>query len=337
MRRNPHFVKRLLLAAVAALGVSGLAAGASAGAASRVVATIAPVHSLAAGVMAGVDTPYLLLPGGASPHSYALRPSDTRALAEADLIFWVGEELESFLSRRLHEDTETGRAISLLRAPGIEILRLRDGYGWAQHHEHEEHEKHGHEAGKAHDAAGNGDHDHDHGEVDAHIWLSPENAVAVTSVMAEALAKRDPANAARYRSNAERQIAALRALRDELAQRLAPVRDRPYVVFHDAYQYFERSFRLQARGAVTLSPERRPGARRLSDLRQALLRGEATCIFVEPQFEPKLVRSLVDGTKVRVATLDPLGSGLEPGPMAYAALLRGLTDSVAECLAVATN
>lgn len=322
MSNGPGPVRRLLSAAVVACGVLSWCAGTIA--APRVVATIPAVHSLVAGVMDGVASPYLLLRGGASPHSYALRPSDTRALADADLVFWVGEELESFLGRRLREVTKAGRAISLLHAQMVQRLHLREGHAWAEDHDH---------GGHSHAARA----EREHGELDAHIWLSPHNAAAMTMAIADALSARDPDHADRYRNNADRQIARLRALETEIEQRLAPVRQRPYVVFHDAYQYFEQSFDLQARGAVTLSPERKPGARRLSLLRQALLDGEAVCVFVEPQFEPRLVDSLVEGTKVRVASLDPLGAALEPGPEAYFTLLRGLADSVAECLAVATN
>lgn len=300
-----------------ALGVLGAAVAAQA--APRVVATIPAVHSLASAVMDGVGTPYLLLRGGASPHSYALRPSDVRAMSDADLIFWIGAELETFLARRLKEEVQAGRAISLLRAPGVELLHVRDAVANG-------HSDHGHGHGHKHD-----------GEYDAHIWLSPDNAMAMAAAIVAALSRHDPHRAAVYEANAQRLKGQLAALKDELRQRLAPVRDRPYVVFHDAYQYFEHAFDLEASGSVTISPERRPGARRLSNLRQMLLQGGSACVFVEPQFEPKLVHSIVEGSAARVATLDPVGANLEPGPDAYFALLRGLANDFAACLAVATH
>ena len=352
-------VRRPLLAFVVGLGAL-LATPVVA--APRVVATIPAVHSLAANVMQGIGTPYLLVRGGASPHSLALRPSDAKALSEAEVIFWIGEELETFLTGILRQGVGRAQVVSLLRAPGVERLALRSGANWTAHdHDHDHDHGRDHEERHEADRAGaeqDADHDHDHdndahkaagstaesghashdeAELDAHIWLNPGNAVAMVEAMAAALVAWDPANGAAYRRNAADTIARLQALTDELATTLAPVRTRPYVVFHDAYQHFEHAFGTHAIGSVTLSPELRPGAKRLAELHRTLKEGGAVCIFAEPQFEPRLVRSVTEGTGVRIGTLDPVGASLAPGPGAYFTLMRKLADDIAGCLSVATD
>lgn len=320
------------LLALAPLGGTVLAA-------PKVVASIPPVHSLVAGVMAGVGEPYLLLKGGSSPHSYAMKPSDARALAEAELVFWVGETLETFLAKPLAATAQKARIVELIEAPGVERLPIRDGEGW-EDHGHEEEEGHAPDHGHDHDKKhgdGNAAHGHEHDEVDAHIWLSTGNAGAIVAAAAAALAEADPANAAAYRSNAEAVKARLAGLADEVTATLTPVRGRPYMVFHDAYQHFERQFGTTAVGSVTVSPERQPGARHLLEMRRKLQEAGAVCLFSEPQFEPRLVRTVAEGTDVRTGILDPLGAALTPGPESYFALMRGLADSMRTCLSPTTN
>jgi zinc transport system substrate-binding protein len=283
-----------------------LAAAAEAGPPPPVLATIKPVHSLVAGVMAGAGTPDLLIGGAQSGHSYALKPSDARKLQNAALIFEIGPNMETFLNSAVAN--AGARLIVLERAPGVRRLEARRGGLWGE------------------------DHDH-HGPSDPHIWLDPQNAIAMTRTIASALGRIDPPHAALYRANAGRQIAELAALDRELAGTLAPVRGRPYLVFHDAYQYFETRYGLGALGAVTVAPDRPVGARRVVDLRRAVAAGRLVCLFREPQFPPKLIESLTEsGSGVRIGVLDPLGADLTPGPGLYPRLMRNLAQSLRSCL-----
>jgi len=294
-----------------------MAGGASAAEPPKVVASITPVHSLVAGVMAGVGSPTLLLKGGASPHAYALKPSDARALASARLVFWIGEDMERFLERPLKTLARRARKIELIEAKGVTVLKQREGGVWGEHDsEKDGHaEKHGEENGH-----------------DAHVWLDPRNAKAMTASIVAALARADPGNAAAYRANGARLAAKLDTLDRELDGALAPVRGAPFIVFHDAFQYFERRYRLRAAGAITLDPGRTPGARRLAEIRKVIGARGARCVFAEPQFRPSLVATVIEGSGARAATLDPLGARLAPGPEAYFTLMRRLSTSLVGCL-----
>jgi zinc transport system substrate-binding protein len=317
---------------------------------TAVVASILPVHSLVAGVMEGVGKPYLLVPGGASPHSFALRPSNARKLDSAQAVFWIGPTMETFLVRPLKALTQGAVVVSLADAKGVTRLAFREGGPWAEHdHDHEaEHRdekdhdhEHGHakEADHAEKAEHGHDHDHhdrEHGHADhnsdAHLWLDPENAVAFVAAIAEAMAQADPENKGIYAANAGRLTKKLRALDAELRQTLAPAKGKPYIVFHDAYQYFEAHYGLTPAGSVTVSPELSPGAKHLVEIRDRIRTEKAVCVFAEPQFEPKLIRTVVQGTGARTATLDPLGARLKPGPGAYFTLMRNLAKDLTACL-----
>jgi zinc transport system substrate-binding protein len=311
----------------AAAGLAAAIAGAPAGAAEapRVVASILPIHALVAGVMRGVGRPVLLLKGGASPHTYALKPSDAQALASARVIVWIGEDLEQFLVRPLKTLGRRAHKVELMEAKGVALLKARRGGIWGEHrHGHEEHGEH-------HGKEEHGEH-HGHGEVDAHLWLDPRNAKAMTAAIATALIKADRANAATYLANAARLAEKLDALDRELDRAVAPVRAAPFVVFHDAYQYFERRYRLNAAGAITLDPGRTPGARRLAAIRKTIRTRKARCVFAEPQFQPRLVTTVIEDTGARAATLDPLGAGIPPGEEAYFTLMRRLAADLVGCL-----
>jgi zinc transport system substrate-binding protein len=285
-----------------------------------VVASILPIHSLVAGVMDGIGTPHLLLPGGASPHAYALRPSDARQLAEARVVFWVGEALETFLERPLVTLARKARVFEVLETKGLVRLSLRSGGLWES---------------DAVDSAGrkeNEPEDHHHKGIDAHVWLDPANARMITAAAAAALAEVDPANAARYAANVRAMDDRLRALDSRLKNALQPVKNKSYIVFHDAYQYLERRYGLGAAGAVTVSPGRSPGARRLIEIRERIRSANAACVFIEPQFEPRIAQTVVEDTGARVAVLDPLGATLTPGKDAYFALMEGLAAALVRCL-----
>lgn len=293
--------------------------------APRVVASIGPVHSLVAGAMQGVGSPTLLVPGNASPHTFALKPSDAVALDKADVIFWIGEGLEGFLVKPLASLGKKAIAVELAEAPGVTVLDRRKGGAWPdddydRDHGHDKKAKekkhaHAHEDGK-----------------DSHLWLDPANGRAIVAAVVAALAEKDPANAARYRANGDAVAKGLTALEGELKAKLAPVADRSFIVFHDGYQYFERRFGLNGVGAITVDPERPPGARALKNLRARIKSAKAVCVFSEPQFEPKLVRSVIEGTKARTGVLDPVGAGIAPGPELYGTLLRTMADAFVGCL-----
>ena len=328
-------------------GAAVLVGGTAAAAAPRVVATIPPVAALAADVMRGVAEPRLLLPPGASPHDYQMRPSDARALSEADVVLWIGPELETFLADPLATLAPGARRVALLHADGVVHLEMREGGAWEPHehgeHDHEDHadKDHDHEG---HDHKEHADKDHDHEDhdhaahghddeaVDAHAWLDPANARAMARAIHGALTTADPANAARYTANLAGLDAALAALDGELAARLKPVAERPYVVFHDAFQYLERHYRLNGVGSVTLTPDREPGARRIAELRERIRSLGAVCVFAEPQFQPRLVDTLAEGLDVSRDTLDPLGTTADAAAGGYAQLMRRNADAFVRCL-----
>ncbi|HXH04539.1 MAG TPA: zinc ABC transporter substrate-binding protein [Candidatus Competibacteraceae bacterium] len=281
----------------------------------RVVASIKPVHSLVSAIMDGSGQhPLLLVRGGASPHDYNLRPSEVQAVNGAAVVFWIGDALESFLVRPL-ANARGVRSVELLEAPGVERLPLRQGGAW-----------------EAHEAADEHDQEHGHAGIDAHIWLDPDNARAMARHIAQILAELDPAQSELYRRNAAALDERLALLDRELAARLRPLRDRPYIVFHDAYQYFERHYGLAALGSITLSPEQRPGARRVQELRRRIEQQQALCVFSEPQFKPELVNTLIQGTTAGSGVLDPEGADIAEGPDAYFQLMRGLAEALAGCL-----
>ncbi|WP_332701122.1 zinc ABC transporter substrate-binding protein [Devosia sp.] len=286
-------------------------------AAPSVVASIKPVHSLVAAVMAGVGEPTLIVKGSASPHTYALRPSDAGALEAADIVFWTGHGMELFLGEALETLATGATVVELADSPGIELLPVREGGAFEPHSdgdeaEHEEHEE--------------------HGEGDMHFWLDPENAKLMVTQIATTLAEADPENATAYQANAEAELVKLDALEAELAAMLAPVADKPFIVFHDAYQYFEARFGLNLAGSVTVTPDAMPGAARIDELKARLAELDVTCVFAEPNFEPAIISAITEGTPAKSGVLDPEGGALAEGVELYPELLRGLATSLVDCL-----
>ncbi|HLT02381.1 MAG TPA: zinc ABC transporter substrate-binding protein [Geminicoccaceae bacterium] len=316
---------RALTGSALLLGLAWTCSPASGAAEGAVVASIKPVHSLVAGVMQGVGEPALLVKGASSPHSYSLRPSDARALEEARVVFWIGEGLETYLAKPLQALAATALVVPLSEAEGVRLLPARAGGVWAGE---------GRTAAMpAEDAGGaEGEHGHGHGRFDSHIWLDPRNAEAMVDAIVTTLSEADPANASVYRANGKELRGRLEELDQTLSTQLAPVRDRPFVVFHDAYQYLEERYGLNALGTISVDPGRRPGARRLAAIRRELAELDAACVFAEPQFEPALVESVIESTNARKGVLDPLGADLEAGPEQYFQLMSGLARSLLECL-----
>ena len=373
----------------------GMFAATAAHASPNVVASIKPVHSLVAGVMKGVGEPSLLVDGAGSPHSYALKPSQARTLSKADIVFWMGHDLEAFLEKAVENVASKAVSAELFEAPGLMKLKTREeGHGdhddhddrkHEDEHDHDEkhakeekhddhdhddhkHEKehdHDHEEKHAkeekHDDHDHKDHEHDdhkheeehghdehkheekheehaghdghnHGEYDMHVWLDPVNAKALVASIRDHLSKIDPENAATYKKNAEALSAKLSGLVKEVEGELASVKTKGYVVFHDAYQYFEERFGTKFVGALTVTPEVMPGAERVKKIKKQITNAHVACVFSEPQFEPKLVKVLTEGTSVNSAELDPLGAGIENGEDLYFKLIHNMAHSMKHCL-----
>lgn len=282
----------------------------------RVVTDIPPVHALVAQVMGDLGQPELLLARGADEHDFQLRPSQAGSVADADLVVWIGPELTPWLDSALDSRPEGAAALALLDAEGTALR----AYGAPQ--------EDGHDAGHTDDH----DHGHDHGSHDPHAWLDPGNAQVWLQLIAAELARQDPQNAATYTANAVAAAQRVATLDAELAAMLAPVKGKPLVTFHDAFGYFADHYGLTLAGSIALGDASTPGAARLAELRGSLEAGGAVCLFPEVQHDPALVDQLAEGTQVRIgAALDPVGSSLEPGPTAYAALLTGLATAIADC------
>ena len=302
----------------------------------KVVASIKPVHSLVASVMQGVSEPSLLVKGAGSPHTYSLKPSQAKELQAADIVFWMSHDLEAFLENSIESIAKNAKAVSLMDSHGLMKLNFREGGAFDAHdhghddHGDDKHDDHGHDK---HDDHGDDKHDdHGHDEVDPHVWLDPQNAKSLVHEIEEHLAEIDPSNAAKYEANAKAVMKKLDALTKEIEADLKPIRERGYVVFHDAYQYFEKRFGVSAVGSITVSPEVLPGAERVSELRDKVKSLNASCVFSEPQFEPKLVKTITENTDAGTGVLDPLGANIKDGPELYFTLIRNMAKSLKDCL-----
>ena len=293
----------------------------SVSAAVKVVTTIKPIHSIIAAVMAGTGEPHLMIRGADSPHTFAMRPSDARALQNADVVFWVGPELETFLKDVVGKLPRKVRSVELMHLDGMILRKFLPSDGKE-------------EAGDSHGHGHGHDHGHDHGEdaMDPHIWLDPHNVAVIARSVASTLSEIDPAHAAAYEKNARTAVSRIERLQAHMDAKLAPVRKAPFFVFHDAYNHLAVRFGLNIAGAISLGDARKPGARRLKRLRAKLNKQGSACVFSEPQFRSSIVDTLVSGTKARAGQLDPLGADLSPGPDLYFDLMRRNTDAMSTCL-----
>ena len=300
----------------------------------NVVASVKPVHSLVSGVMEGAGKPDLIVQGSASPHTYSLKPSQAQQLEDADLVFWMGHELESFLEKPLEAIATSAHVVELIDSSSLKKIKMREG-GMFDAHAHDEHEGHDdhdeHEGHDDHDEH-EGHDDHGHGEFDVHVWLDPENAKVLVNEIKLALIELDPVNASKYEANSNKMNTKLDQLMDEVSKKLESEQGKGYVVFHDAYQYFEQRFGMSAVGSITVSPEVVPGANRIRELKEKINELNAHCVFSEPQFEPKLVSTVIEGTQANTGVLDPLGASIKDGPELYFTLIRNMADSLHECL-----
>ncbi|WP_117192706.1 zinc ABC transporter substrate-binding protein ZnuA [Rhizobium terrae] len=310
------------------LSSAGLFGASSAFAAPDVIVSIKPIHSLVASIMKGVGEPKLIVDGAVSPHTFTMKPSNAKALEGANLVFWVGHGMEAFMEKPLEALASKATVVTLEDAPGLEKLPFREGGAFEAH----DHGDHHHDEGENH-AGHDDDHDdHDHEGFDTHLWLDPMNAKAMAIEIEKRLVQADPANAAAYQANGAALLKQLDALDGELKATLSPVKDKPFIVFHDAYQYFEHRYDVSVAGSITVSPENMPGAERVGQIHKKVKDLGATCVFAEPQFEPKLIKVVTEGTVARSGTLDPEAATLKAGPNLYFELMRGLAKSMKDCL-----
>lgn len=289
----------------------------------KVIASVVPVHGIAAAVMGDTGTPELLLSGQLSEHRSTFTAAQVASLGKADAVFIVGHGLEPKLAQISGSEAVNGKVfVELSEAPGVRTLPIREGGAWETH-------AHGHEE------EGHAEEDHAEGVLafDPHVWLDPENAKAMAAAIAAELSKADPANAATYAANAIGFAANLDETSTAIAADLAAVKDKPFIVFHDAYQYFEARFGLNAVGSIADVSAQAPSAERLKDIRGKLGTTGAACVFREPQYDDKVVGTVIEGSKARAGVLDPLGATLEPGAGAYPQLLRNLAADLKACLA----
>jgi zinc transport system substrate-binding protein len=320
------------LAAALLLSSAALIAAPSAfAAAPDVVVSIKPIHSLVASVMKGVGEPKLIVEGAASPHTYNMRPSNAAALQNADLIFWVGHGMEAFLEKPLESLGSKATVVTLEETPGLTKLKFREGGVFEPEAEEEGHDHgHGHAAGA--DDEGHDDGDHDHEGNDVHLWLDPMNAKVFVAEIEKQLVQADAENAATYQKNAAELIKGIDALDAEIKETVSPIKDKPFIVFHDAYQYFEHRYGVKVAGSITVSPETMPGAERVQEIHRKVEDLGATCVFAEPQFEPKLVKVVTEGSKARSGILDPEAGALTEGPDLYFEMMRSISTSLKTCL-----
>jgi len=296
-----------------------------------VVVTSKPIHSLTSAVMEGAGSAKLLIDGSASPHTFALKPSGAAAVYAADVFIRVSGNVEPFSEKIVAALPASVELVTLADTPEMTLLDKRTGETFDAHkHDHDGHDHHDgkpKKGGKA-KAADNASA----GNKDGHVWLDPANAKLMAARISAVLSRKDPERAALYAANTAKLVARLDAMASDIAEQLTPLAGRPFIVFHDAYQYFENRFGLSAIGSITVSPDVQPSAKRLSVLRRKVGALDAACIFAEPMYQPSLVAAVTEGTKARAGTLDPDGSSLEAGPELYFTLMRSLAKNLKDCL-----
>ena len=298
----------------------------------KVVASIKPIHSLVSYVMDGVGTPSILVDGSSSPHTFQLKPSHAQMLQDADIVFWIGEDLESFLETPLESIATNAKKITLMELDDIELLKFREKHIFEKHAGHDDHgdEHDEHEEGHDEHEDEHGHHDgHNHGEFDIHFWLDPVIAKVIVKNVAEELSNIDVANKATYEANASKAINELDELIAETKLKIN--KNATYVVFHDAYQYFEERFGIEVLGALSVNPEILPGAKQLAEIREVIEHENVNCIFSEPQFNPSIAKTIAADTGVKAAVLDPLGAELDPGKDLYFDLIADMASSFSGC------
>ena len=299
----------------------------------KVVASIKPIHSLASYLMDGVAKPDLIVDGYSSPHGFSLKPSHAKMLQNADIIFWVGEDLENFLVKPLNSIAKKAEKIELMEIKGLEKLKFRERNIFDGHEGHDEHghDEDGHKEDD-HDEHGHDEHGHEghaHGEHDPHIWLDPENAKVILNEMVEHLIENDEKNASTYKKNLKKAQKDLDKLLKKVKSDLN--KDFKSIVFHDAYQYFEKRFDVNVLGAFTVNTDDMPGAEQLAEIREIIEHDKVSCIFSEPQFNPDIINAVAKDMDIQTGVLDPLGATLDPGKDLYFDLIKNMSKSFKGC------
>ena len=316
-----NFLKKAIIFVIAPLLLSF-----SAKADIKVVTTIKPLHSLISSVMEGVGEPSLIIEGTSNPHTFVFKPSHAQMLEEADIVFWIGEDLEAFMEKPLDSLAGNATKISFMELSSIEKLKFREENIFDDHDDHGHDDHDGHED----EHEGHDDHDgHNHGEFDAHIWLDPSNAIKMVLEISHELSEADPDNAAKYEQNENKTIASLNNLINEINSSIP--KDASYVVFHDAYQYFENRFGVSSAGALTLNPDVLPGAKQIDAIQDLIQDKNIKCIFSEPQYNPKIIETLAADMKISTGIMDPLGAFIDQGPEMYNQLILNIANPLKDC------
>ena len=299
----------------------------SANADIKVVASIKPIHSLASYLMDGIAKPNLIVDGYASPHGFALKPSHAKMLQNADIVFWVGEDLENFLEKPLSSIAKKAEKIELLEVKGLVKLKFRERNIFDDHEDHDDHAKKedGHDDHDDHD----GHEGHNHGEFDPHIWLDPINAKVILFEMSKHLIENDPSNETTYRANLSKAYKQIDKLTNDVTAELNE--STASIVFHDAYQYFEKRFNVNILGAFTVNTDVLPGAEQLAEIREVIEHDKVACVFSEPQFNPDIIKAVAKDTNIKTGIVDPLGATLNPGKNLYFDLIKNMSKSFKGC------
>jgi len=298
----------------------------------KVVASIKPIHSLVSYVMDGVGKPDVIVDGYNSPHGFSLKPSHAKMIEKADLIIWVGEDLEAFLEKPLNTIAKKAVNVEIMDLSGVKKLKFREKNIFEGHDDHghghkeKKHDDHGHKKDKHDD---HGHEGHAHGEHDPHVWLDPMNAKVIVKEIENQLVKLDPGNSSKYKANSKKAQSELDNLTKNIKSDLKG--NLRFVVFHDAYQYFENRFGIKVLGALTVNPDVLPGAEQLSEIREVIEHEKVNCLFSEPQFNPAIIKSIAKDTKIKTGVLDPLGATLDKGKGMYSELLQSMYASFKGC------
>ena len=289
----------------------------------KVVTSIKPIHSLASYLMQGISSPSLIVEGSNSPHNFTLKPSHAKMLQQADIVFWVGENLETPLEKPIKSISKKSKVIELLEINGLKKLEFREKniYDGHDYHGHKKHDDHGHKK--------KDDHGHAHGDHDPHIWLDPSNAKVIAKKMTKELVSLDKENASTYKVNLKKLVKEIDILIKDVKNNTN--KNASFIVFHDAYQYFEKKFRVNAIGALTVNTDVLPGAEQLKDIRNVIKKKKAKCIFSEPQFNPNIINAIAKDTNIKTGVLDPHGSTLPADKNQYFMLIKNISNSLKTC------
>ena len=292
-----------------------------------IITTIKPIDSLVSAVVGDTGKTISLIPSETSPHEFRLKPSDARALQNGNIIFYISPHLETSIVKVFETLPKNIKIINLMEETGIEHLSIRDNEAWElhDHHEDEKHDDHDKHAQKD-------EHDDHKSKDDVHIWLDPENAIKIIKKVNTELSFFFPENAKIYDENATKIINKIKSLKKQLKKELLPIKEKPYIVFHDAYQYFEKTFGLNAVGSIALEDDIASSPKQISFIKNKIIKSKASCVFQEPQFDNKLVKTVIEGTQAKIGTLDPLGFGIKEKEDFYLQLLRNMSKNLKECL-----